>query len=46
MTDTLLVVDSSVIIKWLSKDNENYLDSNVKHQGKDPSVKVVPLKDY
>lgn len=26
MANVILVVDSSVIIKWLSKDNENHLD--------------------
>lgn len=26
MTDLILVVDSSIIIKWLSADNEKYLD--------------------
>lgn len=26
MANVILVIDSSVIIKWLSKDNENHLD--------------------
>ena len=54
MNKSILVIDTSVIIKWLSSENEQNLDQadatliteNIKHQGKSTDVKVISLKDY